>query len=90
MAAEQEAYSLIESWVNGNRAYVIGELSNLHPAITAKIVSIGLQEGSLDFDDLDVINRMLFQHMESNLGHLKEIDAEWRQSKMWEGPGLST
>ena len=50
---------LAESWVNGNRSWVIDNLKMRHPAITALVIVQGSQDGLLDLGDCNSIANLL-------------------------------
>lgn len=62
---------LVEAWVNGNRKWVIGQLSQRHPAITALFLVEGTISGQLDRGDCNSITNQLmddFTEIRDELG----------------------
>ena len=53
------ASELIESWINGNLAYVIDALSSDHPGLTAMVIVQGIHDRLLDAGDVNSITNML-------------------------------
>jgi len=57
------ATELAESWVNGNRSWVIDNLKYRHPAITALTIVQGAQDGLLSVGDCNSIANMLMEDL---------------------------
>ena len=55
---------LMEGWVNGNRNWVINNLSKRHPGIVATMITIGAQEDRLKLSDCNSITNMLMDNFE--------------------------
>ena len=59
---------LITAWVNGNRSWVISNLANRHPAITAFMIVEGSTSGELDRSDCNSITNLLMDNFTETRG----------------------
>ena len=55
--------ALIESWINGNKGWVINNLKMRHPAIAASVIVQGAQDGTLTLGDCNSITNMLMDDL---------------------------
>jgi len=70
ISPEANACEIAKSWVNGNRSWVIDQLKNDHPGLTAAVIVQGTHSSILTAADCNAITNLLVadRHKQHNEG----------------------